>query len=114
MYTPWPIILLAIALISYSVSKSWKLTIAIQCGLCAIGVLGLWEDTMKTLSIILVATFICIVFGVPIGTLMHNRKFLQAVINPVLDQCQDRMNTEPDDLRGGMGDIFVKLAIIND
>ena len=37
-----------------------------------------------------------------------------SLINPVLDQCQDRMNTEPDDLRGGMGDIFVKLAIIND
>ncbi len=88
VYTPWPIILLAIALISYSVSKSWKLTIAIQFGLCAIGVIGLWEDTMKTLSIILVATFICIVFGVPIGTLMHNRKFLQVVINPVLDLMQ--------------------------
>lgn len=29
-------------------------------------------------------------------------------------QCQERMNTEPDDLRGGMGDIFVKLAIINE
>ena len=26
------------------------------------------------------------------------------LINPVLDQCQDRMNTKPDDLRGGMGD----------
>ena len=88
VYTPWPIILLAITLISYSVSKSWKLTIAVQFGLCAIGVIGLWEDTMKTLSIILVATFICIVVGVPIGTLMHNRKFLQAVINPVLDLMQ--------------------------
>ncbi len=30
------------------------------------------------------------------------------------NQCQERMNTDPDDLRGGMGDIFVKLAIIND
>ncbi len=29
------------------------------------------------------------------------------------NQCQERMNTDPDDLRGGMGDIFVKLAIIN-
>ena len=30
------------------------------------------------------------------------------------NQCQERMNTDPDDLQGGMGDIFVKLAIIND
>ena len=31
-----------------------------------------------------------------------------------INRCQERMNTDPDDLRGGMGDIFVKLAIIND
>ena len=37
-----------------------------------------------------------------------------SLINPILEQCEERMNTEPDNLRGGMGDIFVKLAIIND
>ena len=36
------------------------------------------------------------------------------LINPTLKRCQERMNTDPDNLRGGMGDIFVKLAIIND
>jgi hypothetical protein len=30
-----------------------------------------------------------------------------------LDISEERMNTNPDELRGGMGDIFVKLAIIN-
>jgi hypothetical protein len=30
-----------------------------------------------------------------------------------INRCQERMNTDPDNLRGGMGDIFVKLAIIN-
>ena len=36
------------------------------------------------------------------------------LIDPVLKQCENRLNTDPDDLRGGMGDIFVKLAIIKD
>ena len=57
-------------------------------GLCCIGLIGLWEDTMKTLSIILVATFMCIIVGVPIGTIIHNRNFLQKIINPVLDMMQ--------------------------
>ena len=35
------------------------------------------------------------------------------LIDPVLKQCEKRLNTEPDNLEGGMGDIFVKLAIIN-
>jgi hypothetical protein len=34
-------------------------------------------------------------------------------INPIIEFSKDRMNTDPTKLQGGMGDIFVKLAIIN-
>ena len=43
---------------------------------------------MQTLSIILVATLLCVTVGVPIGTLLHNKKFLQTIVNPVLDLMQ--------------------------
>lgn len=33
-------------------------------------------------------------------------------LETVKDRCKERMNTEPDDLMGGMGDIFAKLATI--
>lgn len=33
-------------------------------------------------------------------------------ISDVLERCSERMNTEPDKLRGGMGDIFVNLSLI--
>lgn len=32
-------------------------------------------------------------------------------ISDVLEKCKQRMNTVPDDLQGGMGDIFVKLSL---
>ena len=32
-------------------------------------------------------------------------------ISDVLERCKERMNTDPDDLQGGMGDIFVKLSL---
>ena len=32
-------------------------------------------------------------------------------INSIMEQCSERMDTRPDDLRGGMGDIFVKLSL---
>jgi uncharacterized protein (DUF2237 family) len=32
-------------------------------------------------------------------------------INDVLKRCKERMDTMPDDLQGGMGDIFVKLSL---
>jgi len=33
-------------------------------------------------------------------------------INDVVDQCKERMETPPDELQGGMGDIFVKLSLL--
>jgi hypothetical protein len=30
-----------------------------------------------------------------------------------MNQCEERMNTEPERLMGGMGDIFVKLSLNN-
>ena len=34
-------------------------------------------------------------------------------IEDVMNQCEERMNTEPEELMGGMGDIFVKLSLNN-
>lgn len=34
-------------------------------------------------------------------------------VSQVMNICQERMSTEPDKLQGGMGDIFVKLSLIN-
>ena len=34
-------------------------------------------------------------------------------INNIMGKCEERFNTEPDDLVNGMGDIFVKLSLVN-
>jgi len=33
-------------------------------------------------------------------------------ISSIYEKCNERMNTNPDELRGGMGDIFVKLSLV--
>ena len=43
---------------------------------------------MKTLSIILVATFICVLIGIPIGTLMHGSRIFEKILSPILDIMQ--------------------------
>lgn len=43
----------------------------------------------------------------PANDLDHNN------ISDILDKCRDRNNTNPDMLKGGMGDIFVKLSLLN-
>ena len=37
-----------------------------------------------------------------------------SLVNPIRQQCKTRMNTLPENLQGGMGDIFVSMAILND
>ena len=53
-----------------------------------IGYLGMWEDTMSTLAIIIVATFLCISIGIPVGVAMARSNKIQATIVPILDVMQ--------------------------
>jgi glycine betaine/proline transport system permease protein len=48
----------------------------------------MWEDTMKTISMIFVCTVIAILVGIPTGILMAKSNRLQSVISPVLDIMQ--------------------------
>jgi glycine betaine/proline transport system permease protein len=57
-------------------------------GLLLVLNLGYWEHTMDTLALVLIASFISIVLGVPIGILCAGNKKVQSVITPILDFMQ--------------------------
>ena len=86
--TPWPIIILIIAALSYVGSRSWKLALGAAVSFMLIGYLGMWKNTMSTVALISVATLICIALGIPIGIAMSRSDRLQAMITPVLDIMQ--------------------------
>lgn len=44
---------------------------------------------------------------------LYNSQKHDSLIQPTMKQCKKRMNTKPSELTGGMGDIFVSMAIIN-
>ncbi|MBY0134777.1 ABC transporter permease [Paracoccus yeei] len=86
--TPWPIILIAIAAIAWGASRSARIVVACILTLCLIGAFGMWDDTMKTISMILTSTLLAIAVGLPIGILMSRSDRVQRVVNPVLDVMQ--------------------------
>jgi glycine betaine/proline transport system permease protein len=86
--TPWPIILLIVAGLTWLGSRSWKIVVGSVLCFMLIGYLDMWEDTMSTVAMISVATLICISIGIPIGVLMSRSDRLQATITPVLDVMQ--------------------------
>jgi glycine betaine/proline transport system permease protein len=86
--TPWPIIMLLIGLLAWYGSHSLKIVFGSLAALFVIGMFDMWDDTMKTISMIFVCTVLAIVIGIPIGILMARSDRVQAVINPVLDVMQ--------------------------
>jgi len=85
---PWPIILVIVAGLAYLGSRSWKLALGSVLSFIIIGYFGMWKDMMATISLISVATVICIAIGIPIGILMSRYDRVQAAITPVLDLMQ--------------------------
>ena len=86
--SPWPIVILVILVLVYLGSRSIYLTIGSLFALLLIGYFGMWDDTMSTVSIIGVCTFMSIGLGIPIGIAMSNSDRARAAITPILDVMQ--------------------------
>ncbi len=86
--TPWPIIIALILVICWIASRSIIIMIGTLLSFLVIGYFGMWEDTMATLAIILVATVLCIAIGIPVGIAMARNDKVQFVIIPILDVMQ--------------------------
>ncbi|MEX2693093.1 ABC transporter permease [Rhizobium mongolense] len=85
---PWPLIVVIVAAVAWLASRNWKVVIGCSITLLLIGYLGMWEDTMRTVSMIFVCTVLSIAIGIPIGIAMSSSDRLQKTVNPILDVMQ--------------------------
>jgi len=87
--TPPPLVMIVIlAVIAYFLSGGWRMTLFTVIGLLLVISLGLWNDTMLTLSLILVATTACLIIGIPIGIVAAKSRRLEEAFLPILDLMQ--------------------------
>jgi len=86
--SPWWAVILATMVIAWLASRRPLFSVAIGVLMSLIGVLGLWDSAMQTLSLMIVAVFLSIVIGAPVGVLMASFKWLRSVMMPVLDVMQ--------------------------
>ena len=85
---PWWLVILVIAGLAYLASRSWKLSVGVILAFFVIGLFGMWDNTMRTISIIGVSTLMAIAIGIPIGILMARYDRVQSTVTPVLDIMQ--------------------------
>ena len=69
-------------------TKNWMPTVlaAVMIFLC--GVVGLWEFSMQTIALMVTATVMAIIIGVPLGIAMSRFNWVQRSMLPVLDLMQ--------------------------
>lgn len=86
--TPWWLVIIAVTGLVYLASRSWKLSLGVIVSFLLIGYFGMWEDTMRTMSIITVCTLMAIGLGIPVGILMARSDRTQNIVTPILDVMQ--------------------------
>lgn len=86
--SPWWLTLIIIAVAVYFMTRHRLQTAAVVITMMLIGFFGMWDDSMRTLSFMLVCTMICIVLGIPLGILMARNDRVHAAIIPILDVLQ--------------------------
>jgi len=68
--------------------RSWPLVIYSLLSLLIIANLGYWVEMIETLVLVLMATFLSILFGIPIGIVAAHHPRFHAAIRPVMDLMQ--------------------------
>ena len=67
---------------------SWRTALVVVGSLLAIGVLGLWTETLQTLVLITNSVALSLLIGIPLGILAGRSDRFLAVITPILDFMQ--------------------------
>ena len=85
---PWILVIAATVAIVWFASRRVGITVGAAVALFLIGLLGMWEELMQTMAIVLVCTILAIIIGMPIGILMSRFARFRAAMTPVLDVMQ--------------------------
>ncbi|MFC1665954.1 ABC transporter permease [Pseudomonadota bacterium] len=85
---PWWSVIIAIAGIAYHASRKLSLSFALVAAMLLIGSLGLWDLAMQTLALMLVATTLAVMLGIPIGIGLSQSTYVRRLVLPLLDAMQ--------------------------
>lgn len=86
---PHPLIVVAVFVaITWGLRRSWKPCLLVFLGFLFILNQGYWEETLESLTLVLVSCIFCMGIGVPIGIAAAHRPRLYQALRPVLDLMQ--------------------------
>lgn len=85
---PLLFIVLVTAGVFFLAKKKWPLPTFTLLGLLFIYNQGLWKQLMNTFTLVLVASLISVLIGIPLGIWMAKNATVRQIVNPILDFMQ--------------------------
>lgn len=85
---PWWAVVIIFVGLAWASTRRIVFCAIVGALMVAVGVLGLWDLTMQTLALMLVATLVSVVIGLPIGILCAKNRIARTITLPVLDVMQ--------------------------
>lgn len=86
----WPpaiVLILLVGLLGWRL-RGWQFAVAAGLGLLLVDSMRMWEPAMETLALVIVATLVAGLVGVPIGILAARNNYVSASVRPMLDFMQ--------------------------
>lgn len=85
--TPPSVLLVLLFLVAWW-AANWRVAIFSVIAFAFAGFLGLWEELIVTLSMVLASVVVCVVVGVPLGIAAARSDRFAAFLRPILDTMQ--------------------------
>jgi len=114
IWVPWPIMMGIIFMIAWRLSSK-RVAFMSLIGMIFISSVSLWEATMVTVAIMLVAVTIAISLGIPLGVLAARNNLSNTIIRPILDTMQTMPSfvyLVPGIMLFGLGNVAAILATV--
>ncbi|HEY92328.1 MAG TPA: proline/glycine betaine ABC transporter permease [Dehalococcoidia bacterium] len=86
-WLPWWVVIIIIVGVAWWFAGRWVALFSL-IGMLFIGAVGIWDETMTTLAIIITSVAISVLVGIPLGVLMAKSDRVEAMMRPFLDGMQ--------------------------
>ena len=96
-------------------TRRWKLAVVVTLAVVYPGVVGVWSESIETISLMAISVAFSILFGVPLGVWAAFNRRVESVIRPLLDAAQTIPATIyliPTVLLFGIGQVPAAIATI--
>ena len=87
LFLPWPVIVSGIFLLANRISGLRLALLSMVC-LMLMGLFGLWDESMATLSLMVIAVLLSLLIGIPLGIWSARNARFEALLRPILDAMQ--------------------------